>query len=268
MSRRPSAVPRLLFIPAGLAVALFTLPVVALVLRAPWGELGSILSGGDTGRAVGLSLVTSLITTGIALVIGVPLALTLARTRLPGRRLILAMCTLSMVLPPVVAGVALLSVLGRRAPLGRLLDDWFGVTIPFTGAAVVIAQLFVAMPFLIVTIESALGSVDRTPEEMARTLGARPWRVLATVTLPSVRSAVLAGVVLTWARAIGEFGATITFAGNLPGVTRTLPTETYLALQDDPDRALMLAVIQVAVCLGVLVALRRRWVPAITGGRP
>lgn len=268
MSRRRSAVPRLLFIPAGLAVALFTLPVVALVLRAPWGEFGSILRGGDTGRAVGLSLVTSLITTGIALVIGVPLALALARTRLPGRRLILAMCTLSMVLPPVVAGVALLSVLGRRAPLGRLLDDWFGVTIPFTGAAVVIAQLFVAMPFLIVTIESALGSVDRTPEEMARTLGARPWRVLATVTLPSVRSAVLAGVVLTWARAIGEFGATITFAGNLPGVTRTLPTETYLALQDDPDRALMLAVIQVAVCLGVLVALRRRWVPVITGGRP
>ena len=268
MSRRPSTIPRLLIVPAGLAVALFALPILALIARAPWGELTSILSDDDTGRAVGLSLVTSLITTGIALAIGVPLALVLARTRLPGRRIILAVCTLSMVLPPVVAGVALLSVLGRRAPLGRLLDDWFGVTVPFTGAAVVIAQLFVAMPFLVITLDSALGSVDRGPEEMARALGARPWRVLTTVTVPSVRSALLAGTVLTWARAIGEFGATITFAGNLPGVTRTLPTETYLALQNSPDRALMLAVIQVGVCLAVLIALRRRWVRAITEGRP
>ena len=197
MSRRPSTIPRLLIVPAGLAVALFALPILALIARAPWGELTSILSDDDTGRAVGLSLVTSLITTGIALAIGVPLALVLARTRLPGRRIILAVCTLSMVLPPVVAGVALLSVLGRRAPLGRLLDDWFGVTVPFTGAAVVIAQLFVAMPFLVITLESALGSVDRGPEEMARALGARPWRVLTTVTVPSVRSALLAGTVLT-----------------------------------------------------------------------
>jgi molybdate transport system permease protein len=268
MSRRRNVLPRVLLVPAGIAVALFSLPIVALIARAPWAELGSILTTGDTRRAVGLSLITSLVTTGIALVLGVPLALMLARTRLPGRRIILAVCTLSMVLPPVVAGVALLSVLGRRAPIGRLLDDWFGVSIPFTGAAVVIAQLFVAMPFLVITLESALGAADRGPEETARALGARPWRVLATVTLPSVRSALVAGTVLTWARAIGEFGATITFAGNLPGVTRTLPTETYLTLQNDPDRALMLAVIQVAVCLGVLVALRRRWTPAITGRRP
>ncbi len=266
-TRRPS-VPRLVLVPAALGVTLFVLPVIGLVSRAPWSDLASLITDPAPRSALVLSVVTSLVTTAIALALGVPLALVLARTRLPGRGVVLAVCTLSMVLPPVVAGVALLSALGRRGVIGRLLDDHLGLTIPFTPAAVVIAQLFVAMPFLVVTLESALRSADRAPEEVARTLGARPWRVLATVTLPSVRGALGAGAVLTWARAIGEFGATITFAGNLPGVTRTLPTETYLALQTDPGRAVLLSLLQVGVSLAVLIALRHRWVPAFTGRRP
>jgi len=261
-------IPRLVIAPAAIAVALFALPVIGLASRAPWSDLASLLTDHEPRSALVLSVVTSLITTVIALALGVPLALVLARTQLPGRRLVLALCTMSMVLPPVVAGVALLSALGRRGVIGRLLDEHLDLTIPFTTAAVVIAQLFVAMPFLVVTLESALSAADRSTEDMARTLGARPGRVLITVTLPSVRGALAAGAVLTWARALGEFGATITFAGNLPGVTRTMPTETYLALQSDPGRAVLLSILQVGVSLAVLLALRHRWVPALTGRRP
>jgi len=191
----------------------------------------------------------------------------LARSHLPGRRFVLALCTLSMVLPPVVAGVALFLALGRRGVIGEPLDDAFGVTLPFTTAAVVIAQLFVAMPFLVLTVEAALRALDPANEEAARTLGATEWYVFRRVTLPAVRPALVSGIVLTWARALGEFGATITFAGSFPGVTRTMPLATYLALENDPDQAILLSLVLVAVSFAVLIGLRERWIGAAFGAR-
>jgi len=172
-----------------------------------------------------------------------------------------------MVLPPVVAGAALLAALVRRGLIGASLNDWFGIRLPFTTPAVVIAQVFVAMPFLVLTVESALHSTDRTVEDAARTLGASPWTVIRRVTLPAVRPAILSGLVLTWARALGEFGATVTFAGNFPGTTRTLPVATYLALESDVDQAVLMSVLLMVVSFVVLVSMRDRWTGAIGGRR-
>jgi len=186
---------------------------------------------------------------------------------MPGRQTIRGLCTLSMVLPPVVAGVALLASLGRRGVVGQILDDWFGVRLPFTMPAVIVAQLFVAMPFLVLTVESGFARSSMTVEEAARTLGATPWYVFSRVTIPATRPAIVAGAVLTWARALGEFGATITFAGNFPGATRTLPIATYLALETNVDDALLISMLMVILSLIILVALRGRWVGAIGGVR-
>jgi molybdate transport system permease protein len=164
-----------------------------------------------------------------------------------------------MVLPPVVGGVALLYALGRRGLVGQWLDQWFGVRLPFTSAGVVIAQTFVAMPFFVVTVEAALRQADAGHDEAARTLGAGSWYSFRRVTLPAIRSALIAGAVLAWARAFGEFGATITFAGSFPGKTQTLPLSVYLALDTDPQRAIVMALLMVAVSFAVLVALRDRW---------
>ena len=250
------------------AVLFFVLPFVGLVVRAPWSSLGDVVGDPAIRTALSLSLVTSAITTVVAVVVGVPLAWLLARTDLPGRRLVQAVCTLSMVLPPVVAGVALFAALGRRGVVGRPVADAFGYSLPFTTAAVVVAQLLVAMPFLIPTVEAALRGLDPGSEHAARTLGESEWYVFRRVTMPSVRAATVSGIVLTWARALGEFGATITFAGSLPGTTRTVPLATYLALEDDPDRAILLSLVLVAVSFAVLVGLRDRWVGAAFGVRP
>jgi molybdate transport system permease protein len=188
----------------------------------------------------------------------------LARTEFTGRSVVRAMCTLSMVLPPVVAGVALFFSFGRRGLFGQYLDEWFGFRLPFTTWGVVMAQTFVAMPFLVLTLEAALRQVDRRYEDAARTLGGSRWYVFSRVTLPTVRPALVAGAVLAWARALGEFGATITFAGNFPGTTRTMPLATYLALETDPDEALVISLVLVAVSFAVLIALRDRWLGAIT----
>ena len=183
-----------------------------------------------------------------------------------------ALCTLSMVLPPVVGGVALFSALGRRGLVGRFLDEWFGIRLPFTTAGVVVAQTFVAMPFLVITVEAALRQVDRRLEEAARTLGASNWYVFRRITLPAIRPALVAGAVLSWARALGEFGATITFAGNFPGTTQTLPLAVYLSLETDPQQAIVLALGLIAVSFAVLVALRDRWLgnaePLTQAARP
>jgi molybdate transport system permease protein len=153
--------------------------------------------------------------------------------------------------------------------IGEPLDRWFGVTLPVTTPAVVLAQVFVAMPFLVLTVDAALEGLDHRYEEAARTLGGSEWYVFRRVTLPAIRPAVLTGAVLTWARALGEFGATITFAGSLPGITRTMPLETYLALETDPDRAVLLSLLLVAISFAVLYALRGRWVgAALRGSRP
>ncbi len=244
---------------ATIGVAFFALPFIGLLWKAPWGDVWSILTSETSRTALRLSIVCSLWATAIALVLGVPLAWLLARISFPGRGLVRALCTLSMVLPPVVAGVALFYALGRRGLVGQYLDRWFGITLPFTMAGVVIAQAFVAMPFLVITVEAAFRQVDTRFEEAARTLGASRWYVFRRVTLPAIRPGLVAGAVLAWARALGEFGATITFAGNLPGRTQTMPLAIYLANETNPDEAIVLSLVLIAVSFAVLVGLRDRF---------
>ena len=244
---------------AVLAIGFFALPFVGLLWRAPWRSLVDVLGRSTVRDALWLSIRTSVVATLAALVFGVPLAWLLARVDFPGRGLVRALATLSMVLPPVVGGVALFASFGRRGIFGQYLDEWFGIRLPFTTTGVVVAQTFVAMPFLVLTVEAAIRQFDHRLEDAARTLGAGRWYVFSRVTLPSVRPALAAGAVLAWARALGEFGATITFAGNFPGETQTMPLATYLALDTDPDEAIMLALILIAVSFTVLIGLRDRW---------
>jgi molybdate transport system permease protein len=251
-------------VPALVTTLFLLVPLVALVVRAPWGRIGSILGQQSVSEALWLSLWTATVATGLSLVFGVPLAWVLARSRLPGLRLLRALVTLPLVLPPVVGGVALLLAFGRNGIVGRWLDAWFGITIPFTPAAVVLAETFVAMPFLIVTVEGALRTANQGYEQAAATLGAARATVFLRVTLPLVRPSLLAGAVLCWARALGEFGATITFAGSLPGRTQTMPIEVYYALETDPDAAIALSLLMLAVSVTVLLLLRDRWMRAGT----
>ena len=248
-----------LLVPAVVAVAFLILPLAGLVIRAPWGRIGAALSGADAVQALVLSLWTATVATGVCILIGVPLAFVLARTRFPGRRLLRALVTLPLVLPPVVGGVALLLAFGRTGYVGRYLDSWFGLTIPFTPLAVVMAETFVAMPFLVITVEGALQSADAGFEEAAATLGASRMAVFRRVTVPLVAPSLGAGAVLCWARALGEFGATITFAGSFPGQTETMPIAVYFALEDDPDAAFALSLVLLLVSVLVLVSLRDRW---------
>lgn len=256
-------VPGILWLPAGLAIAFLVLPMLALVLRVPWSRLGELLAAPAVGSSLVLSLGSALLATLVCLVLGVPLAWVLARSSgwHPAlRRLLRALVTVPLVLPPVVGGVALLLLLGRRGVLGQYLDRWFDIQIPFTTAAVVIAESFVALPFLVIAVEGALRGVDRTVEDAATTLGASRFTVFRRVTLPLVLPGVTAGAVLCFARALGEFGATITFAGNFPGVTQTMPLSAYLALQSDPDAAYVLSLVLLLVSVAVLISLRDRWV--------
>ncbi len=244
---------------AVVAVGFFALPFLGLVWRAPWSTAWHVLSDPAVRTALWLSIETSLKATVLAAVFGIPLALLLARIDFPGRGLVRALCTLSMVLPPVVGGVALFFSFGRRGLFGQYLDRWFDVQLPFTTRGVVLAQTFVAMPFLVLTVEAAIRQLDPRYEEAARTLGGSRWYVLRRVTLPTVRPALVAGAVLAWARALGEFGATITFAGNFPGTTQTMPLVTYLALETKPDEAIMLSLVMIVISFAVLVGLRDRW---------
>lgn len=254
--------PLALWIPAGIALALLVLPLVALVIRAPWAQLPALLA--VTTSPLLLSLLTASIATVVSLLLGVPLAAVLARASdwpaVP-RRLLRAVVTVPLVLPPVVGGVALLLLLGRRGLLGQFLP--FGI--PYTTAAVVIAQVFVSMPFLVFAVEGALRGVDRRYELAAATLGASRFTVFRRVTVPLVAPGVAAGALLCFARSLGEFGATITFAGSLPGVTQTLPVATYLELQRDPAAAIALSLVLLFASVLVLVSLRDRWVPGVRG---
>lgn len=246
---------------AALGLALFVLPLVGLVIRALTEASGLALLEPAVRSALLLSVLVSTAATALAFVLGFPLAWVLARLDFPGRRLVRAAVTLPMVLPPVVAGVALLSVFGRRGVLGPALSA-MGVELAFTPAAAVLAATFVAAPFLIVTLEAALETMDPRLEQAAATLGASEWRILWTVTLPTIRPAVLAGLALSWARALGEFGATITFAGNVSGRTQTLPLAVYETLQSDFEGALQLSVVLLVVSLSVLVGLRGHFLGA------
>jgi molybdate transport system permease protein len=255
--------PALALVLAIIAIAFFALPFVGLLWKAPWSDAWSILTSESAVGALRLSLWCSTWATVVSVIFGVPLAWLLARITFPGRGPVRALCTLSMVLPPVVAGVALFYALGRRGLVGQYLDRWFGLTLPFTTTGVIVAQAFVAMPFLVITVEAAFRQLDTRFEDAARTLGASRWYVFRRVTLPAIRPGLIAGAVLAWARALGEFGATITFAGNFPGRTQTMPLAIYLANETDPDQAIVLSLVLIGVSFVVLVALRDRFL----GGR-
>jgi molybdate transport system permease protein len=252
-------VPLLVWILATLGIAFFVLPLFGLILRAPWAQSIQALSQPETLAALRLSLVASLSATGVGFLLGVPMAWVYARVDFPGRSVLRALTTLPMVLPPVVGGIALLLAFGRRGLLGGWLDSTFGVRLPFTTAAVVMAETFVAMPFLVLTVEAGLRSMDRRYEEAARTLGASRWKVFAEVTVPLIAPSLAAGAVLCWARALGEFGATITFAGNFPGITQTMPLAVYLLLETNQQASFILSLVLLLVSLIVLVGLRHRW---------
>jgi molybdate transport system permease protein len=248
-------------LPLAGAATLLGVPVVALIARAPWATLGAELASPEVATALKLSIVCSVSATLVSLMLGIPLAWLLARVEFPGRRLARALVMLPMILPPVVGGVALLLAFGRRGLVGVWLSRFFDVQLPFTLAGAVLAETFVAMPFLVMSAEAGFRQVDHRLEEAAATLGARRWRVFTRITLPLAAPALGAGAALCWARALGEFGATITFAGNLPGRTQTLPLAVYIALETRPEAAFALSLVLLAIAVAVLVSLRERWAP-------
>ncbi len=262
MARRRSSLAPVLWVPAGLALGLLLLPLVALIVRAPWATLPSLLAQPAVAQALGLSLATAAAATAVCLLLGIPLALVLARSAawpaVP-RRLLRSLISVPLVLPPVVGGVALLLLLGRRG----LVGEWLPFSIPFTPLAVVIAQVFVSMPFLVIAVEGALRASDRRIEVAAATLGATRLTVMRRITLPLVAPGIASGALLCFTRSLGEFGATITFAGSFPGTTQTLPISTYLLLQTDPDAAIALSLVLMVVSVAVLLGLRDRWVPGV-----
>lgn len=256
------APPRSAVVLGVIALALLVLPLVGLTVRTPWAQVGALITDPVVLQALRLSIVSSLAALGLSVVLGVPLALVFARYDFPGKPFVRALAVLPMVMPPVVGGVGLLAAFGRRGLVGQPLAEATGITLPFTPSAVVIAATFVAMPFLIVTVESGLRMVDRRLEDAAATLGANRWTILRRVVLPAVWPSLAAGMALCWARALGEFGATITFAGNMPGRTQTMPLAVYLELERNPDAAYLLSFLLLAVSVVVLVALRDRFLSA------
>jgi molybdate transport system permease protein len=259
---RPTAVDRsrtALSAPALVGLGFLVLPIAGLVLKTPWRQLPALLGSDQSWTALRLSVECATLAMGVALVLGVPLAWLLARAKVPARRLVRSLVTVPLVLPPVVAGIALLLVFGRHGILGGFLDRYLGITLPFTTLGVVVAESFVALPYLVVSVESALRGSDPQLEEAAATCGANQWQTFRWVTLPTVAPGVGAGAVLAWARALGEFGATITFAGNFPGTTQTMPLAVYLELEQDPQTAIALSVVLLAVSVGLLAGLRDRW---------
>ncbi|WKU46892.1 ABC transporter permease [Streptomyces sp. VNUA116] len=258
--------PLTLALPATAAVAFLFLPLLGILARTPWSTLPARLTSHEATEALGLSLLVSAWALGLSLLLGVPLAWLLARVDFPGKSLVRSLVMLPMVLPPTVAGVALLQGYGRRGVLGPALES-LGITLPFSTAGAVVASSFVAMPFLVISLEGALAGLHPRYEETATSLGATPLRVFRTITLPMVAPGLVAGAALTWARALGEFGATITFAGNLPGETQTLPLQVYLLLQDDPEGATAVSLLLLLIATAVLLALRGHWLQTRTAGR-
>jgi molybdate transport system permease protein len=254
----PRRTPTSLTVLAAAGAVFVALPLVALVIRAPWGTLASSLRGAGASAAFRLSVEVSLASTALSLVFGVPLAWVLARSRVPGRSLLRALVILPIVLPPVVGGIGLLFALGRGGVVGRWLYEALGVQLTFTTGGAIVAATFVSMPLVVLATEAGLRSMDERYEGAAAALGARPWIVMRRVTLPLLAPQLGAGAVLAWARALGEFGATITFAGNLAGRTQTLPLAVYQARQIDPGGAIFLSLILVVLSVGVLVAMRDR----------
>ncbi len=247
----------------GAAIAFLALPLVGLIWKVQWSSLPSIFGDAQVREALWLSLVSSVLACAASVVFGVPLAWLLARYDFRGSGVVRALCTLPMVLPPVVGGVALLFALGRNGLVGRYLDEWFGLRLPYSMAATVIAQTFVAMPFLVMTAETAFRRCDMVSEAVAATLGASRWSTFVRVTLPQARHGLFAGAAIAWGRALGEFGATVTFAGNFPGKTQTIPLAVYIELERRPERAVALSLVLVAVSFAVLIGLRGYWLEGV-----
>ncbi len=247
--------------PAAVGVAFLVVPLAAMILMAPWGDLPRLLASAAVGQALQLSMITATVSAALCLLLGVPLGWVLSRSQTPIIRVLRALVTVPLVLPPVVGGVALLLAYGRTGLVGQRLYEATGLQIPFTTVAVILAQTFVALPFMIVTVEGALRARHGDLEEAAVTLGASRLTCFRTVTLPLIAPSIAAGTVLSWARALGEFGATVTFAGNLPGVTQTMPSAVYRAFEGDPPTAVALSLVLLAVSVAVLLVFRDRWRP-------
>jgi molybdate transport system permease protein len=250
-----SGLPRWVYMPAVVGALLVLLPLVALGTRVAWTDLGQLVTSESSVAALTLSLRTAAISTALCVLLGVPMALVLARGTFPGRRLLRSLVLVPLVVPPVVGGIALLYTFGRRGLLGETLDV-LGLRIAFSTTAVVLAQVFVALPFLVLSLEGALRTAGNRYESVASTLGARPTTVLRRVTIPLVLPGLASGAILAFARSLGEFGATITFAGSLEGVTRTLPLEIYLQRETDPDAAVALSLLLVVVAVLVIGLVR------------
>ncbi len=257
MTRTESTLPRWVFVMAAVGAGFVLLPLAAMTTRVDWLRFGELITSESSVAAFWLSLKTSGASTLACLILGVPMALVLARTRFPGQGVVRALVLLPLVLPPVVGGIALLYTFGRRGLLGATLEV-MGLQIAFSTVAVVIAQTFVALPFLVVSLEGSLRTLGQRYEVVAATLGARPTTILGRVTLPLVLPGLLSGTVLSFARSLGEFGATLTFAGSLQGVTRTLPLEIYLQREVDADAAVALSLVLVAIALAVIGLATRR----------
>jgi molybdate transport system permease protein len=249
-------VPRWIMVLAALGALLLLLPLAGMAATVEWAQLPALVTSPSALAALGLSLRTAVASTALCVLLGVPMALVLARTRFPGQRVVRALVLLPLVLPPVVGGLALLATFGRRGLLGETFGV-LGIQIAFSTTAVVLAQTFVALPFLVLSVEATLRASGARFEAVAATLGARPGTVFRRVTVPLVLPGLLSGAVLAFARALGEFGATLTFAGSLEGVTRTLPLEIYLQRETDPDAAVALALVLVAVAVIVMVGTHR-----------
>ncbi len=257
--RRRQRPPAVLVILAVGGIAVFAVPLIGLLARTPWSDLPTLLTSDVVVDALRISFIASIAATAISAVLGVPLAWMLARVEFPGRSIVRGLVVLPLVLPPVVGGAALLFAHGRRGLIREPLPQMTGLVLPFSIWGVVIAATFVAMPFLVITVEGALRNLDPRFEGAAATLGAGRWTVLRRVTLPMIGPSLAAGLALTWARALGEFGATITFAGNLQGRTQTLPLAVFVALETDRGAAVALSLIMVVISLTVLIVLRERW---------
>lgn len=255
------SLPAALVVLATVAGLFFLLPLVGLLLRVPWSGLVEQLGSRHVLDALWLSARCSVAAAALSLVLGLPLAAWLAGRPTRLRTVVRVLVTLPMVLPPVVGGVALLLAYGRRGIVGGPLDTLLGFTLPFSATGVVLAEAYVAMPFFVLTAEGGLRSFDRRYADAAASLGAGPWRVFRTVTLPMIAPSLRAGLLVAWARALGEFGATITFAGNLAGHTRTMPLAVYAALESSPEAAIALSLVLVLFSATVLFTLRRQWLP-------
>lgn len=252
-----AGIPGWIYAPAAIGLAFLVIPLVAMLARVSWGDFPSLITSESSLAALRLSLVTAAISTLICLVVGLPLALVLARTQIPGRAALRVLILLPLVLPPVVSGIALLYTFGRRGLIGEHLEV-LGIQIAFSTVAVVMAQAFVSLPFLVITLEGALRTAGQRYESVAATLGAPPTTVLRRITIPLILPGLFAGLVLSFARALGEFGATLTFAGSIEGVTRTLPLEIYLQRESDAAAAIALSVLLMLVAAVVILMSRQR----------